>query len=102
MRNQLSPEAVDELEKLLTAEHVDTPLALGEVRVVFSPLPGRAICAAVRLMGVLWIALDDTKAWCRGHGAEMMADARAGADTVRRLRSIPSQGRGQCRLELVN
>lgn len=101
VRCQLSPEAADELEQLLTAEHVDTPLALGEVRVMFSPLPGRTLCAAVRIMGVLWIALDDGKAWCRGHGAEMMADARAGGDAVRRLRSIPSP-RGECRLELVS
>lgn len=101
MGNQLSPEAVDELEQLLTAECVDTPLAFGEVRVVFAPLPGRSVCAAAWVMGVLWIALDDAKPWCRGHGAEMTTDACAGTGAVRLLQTIPSP-RGQCRLELVS
>lgn len=100
MRDQLSPEAADELERLLTAECVNTPLALGEVRVMFSSLPGRAVCAAVRVAGILWIVLDDGKAWCRGHGAELISDARAGDDAVRHLRAIPTP-RGECRLEMV-
>lgn len=100
----MSPTALKELEDYL-ANDVDSTIGGGEIRIMFTPLPGRASCVAVRIDGVTWLLLDDGKPWPRGQVAEMLADhGPANHPAIEAFRLIPQQGgrRLPLRLEAVS
>lgn len=97
----------ESFREFVAAGTVDLEFEGGLVRVIFTSLPGRTVVVGMRDdNGVLWIALDDGKAWARGHLAELLADEYVTCCddlyVTSEMRKIPTRGtRGRCHLELV-
>lgn len=73
----LADSAFRDLERVLGGGCV----SMESVRVVYDSLPGRAICAATVVDGVLWLVLDLDKASAPRHALSMIVEAHAVAQT---------------------
>lgn len=70
MEIELEAAAITELRQVLRSGCV----RFDGVRVVYDTLPGRAICAATVLNGVLWLAVDLDKASAPRHALAMIRE----------------------------
>lgn len=70
MEIALEPAAIAELGQVLRSGCV----SFHDVRVVYDTLPGRALCAATVLDGLLWVAVDLDKASAPRHALAMIRE----------------------------
>jgi hypothetical protein len=97
----LADAALGELEQVLGSGCI----SLDAVRIVYDSLPGRAICSATVVDGLLWLVVDLDKASAPRHALAMLADADATARTETpegaAIRACHGRIRGRAPLTLV-
>lgn len=97
----LAGAAFGELERVLGSGCV----SMDAVRIVYDSLPGRAVCAAAVVDGLLWLVLDLDKPSAPRHALAMMAEAGATARTETpegaAIRACGAEIRGRAPLTLV-
>lgn len=78
MQIALADAAFDELERVLDSGCI----SLDQVRVVYDSLPGRAICAATYVAGLLWLVVDLDKPSANRHALAMIRETKAACEEV--------------------
>lgn len=69
----LADAALAELEQVLDSGCI----SMDRIRVVYDSLPGRAICAATVVDGLLWLVVDLDKPSANRHARAMILEAQA-------------------------
>lgn len=76
MITKLDQSSLDELAAALSGSY-STTLCGGQVRILCRPLPGRAVCAAQRANGVLYVVVDLAKPDAFREARQMLSEWRA-------------------------
>lgn len=75
MHNLIGADGFHALQHALCGTY-SLPVCQGKARVVAAALPGRAICAAATVAGILWVVLDFDKPSAHRHARVMLREWR--------------------------